>query len=58
MEINQLAVQAEISLVPLNNEEMKIIAETCEIFSKLVYRDVLKPLIKEIIVSVAKKYLN
>jgi hypothetical protein len=58
MEINQLAVQAEISLVPLNNEEMKIIAETCEIFSKLVYRDVLKPLIKEVIVPVAKKYLN
>ena len=58
MEINQLAVQAEISLVPLNNEEMKIIAETCENFSKLVYRDVLKPLIKEVIIPVVKKYLN
>lgn len=53
-----MAVQAEISLVPLNNEEMKNIAETCEIFSKLVYRDVLKPLIKEVIIPVVKKYLN
>ena len=37
---------------------MKTIAETCENFSKLVYRDVLKPLIKEIIIPVVKKYLN